>query len=90
MFHMLTKSDRRYIDMLLDKKLDEKLDLKIGELAIMIQNGFAECVSKNEFNELKKEFKEFKEETKENFTEIKQGVAELRYEVYNKKNDGKL
>lgn len=86
MFHMLTKSDRRYIDMLLDKKLNEKLDEKFGEFAIMIQNGFSECVSKTEFNEVKEDISDIKKD----IGYLKNDVAEIRCEVYSKKNDGKL
>lgn len=74
---MLTKNNIKQIGDLIDekleKKLDEKFDEKIGELAIMIQNGFAECANKKE--------------TQENFDQLKREVAELRYEVYRKKGD---
>lgn len=90
MFHMLTKNDRRYIDMLLDRRFerfsvefDKKFDEKLGEFAIMIQNGFAECVSKVEFNEVKEDISDIKKDV----GELKNNIAELRYEVYRKKDD---
>ncbi len=69
MFRMLTKNDREYFD--------KKMDSKVGELAIMIQNGFKE--TQENFSELKQEF-----------TYLRNQVAELRYEVYTKKNNGNL
>lgn len=69
MFGMLTKNDREY--------LDKKMDSKVGELAIMIQNGFKEM--HDSFSQIIHDVNQLKTE-----------VAELRYEVYTKKNNGSL
>lgn len=53
MFSMLTKQDKSYINDLLDRRFEE--------LAMMIQKGFADCVTKTEFNSLKEEMSDMED-----------------------------
>jgi hypothetical protein len=77
MFHMLTKQDRSYIDNLLDKRFDDfevrfesKMDAKFESLAIMIQRGFSECVTKTEFRDFKSDMDERFNSVDERFTSV--------------------
>lgn len=83
MFRMLTKQDRSYIDNLLDSRFADfeiKMDAKFEALAIMIQTGFSECVTKTEFN---LEINNLKSEMDDRFNVINERLNSVDNCLYN-------
>lgn len=68
MFRMLTKQDRKYIDQ------------KIEDLAIMIQKGFSECVTKTEFN---LEINNLRSEMDDRFNVVNERLNSVDDRLYN-------